>query len=423
MASVSYGSIPRVGRKMRSPQHPFYLEHMPFQIQPFLCAPVIPGETLKSGLIQARVVTDPIANKLIGWWSEYYFFYVKHRDLAGRDDFTEMMLSMDYDLSAYTETASVPYNHHAGTINWAKLCLERVVETYFRNEGELWNDFMINSMPAAAVNAQSWLDSVALNDVYAIDDPVVVSETAGVLDDTSITASEIDEKLRMWQFQRANNVTEMSYEDWLQSYGISVPREELHHPELLRYLREWQYPSNTIDPADGSPSSAVSWAIRDRIDKDRFFREPGFIFGVTVARPKVYFKNIDGNPVDDMNSAFSWLPALMRDDPWTSMLKKSDTTGPLATVVTDSDGYWIDIKDLLLYGADFVNVARSGSGLNMVTLPSADLTNKWYPSDADIDGLFVADADTGRQVRQDGIVTLSILGAQVDTTPTISSGS
>ena len=76
-------AAPRVGRKLRSPIHRFHLRHYPFQLQPFMLAPVIPGETMKNLLLQARVVTDPIKNGLIGWWQEYYFFYVKHRDLAG----------------------------------------------------------------------------------------------------------------------------------------------------------------------------------------------------------------------------------------------------------------------------------------------------------------------------------------------------
>lgn len=420
MAKASYGAIPRTGRVTRNPQHRFYLEHMPFQIQPFLLAPVIPGETLKNGLFQSRVVTDPIANKLIGWWIEYYFFYVKHRDLEGRDDFTEMMLDLDKDMSAYAQAADVWYNHAGAGISWAHLCLDRVVETYFRDEGDA-TAHTINGKPAAAVNVKNWIDSAALSDQYVVDDPVVYTDdqtTAGTL-----TASEIEAKLQMWQFQRANNLTEMSYDDWLRSYGVSAPREPLHKPELLRYLREWQYPSNTIDSSTGAATSAVSWAIAERIDKDRFFREPGFIFGVTVARPKVYLKNAEGSAADMMDNALTWLPALMRDDPWTSMKKVAADKGPLATVVTDADGYWVDIKDLLLYGDDFVNVARSGTGLNMVTLPSADLTNKEYPSDTDVDGLFVGDADTARQVRQDGRVDLSILGAQVDTTPSASSGS
>lgn len=423
MATASYGNIPRVGRKTRSPQHRFYLETMPFQIQPFVCAPVIPGETLKNARYQSRVVTDPINNKLVGWWKEYYWFYVKHRDLAGRDDFTAMMLDLNHDMSAYESAAAVPYNHAAGGINWTQLATQRVVETFFREEGQAWDAFTINGMPAGAINVEGWWQSAALNDAYVLEDPVIATETAGTLDNTEITASEVSAALQTWQFQRAHNMTEMTYEDWLSTYGIRTPRVELHRPELLRYHREFQYPSNTIDPTDGSAASAVSWAITDRIDKDRFFSEPGFIVGLTVTRPKVYLKNLDGGAVGLMKDALSWLPALMRDDPWTSMRKVAHDAGPVQTVVTDTDGYWVDIKDLLLYGDDFVNVARSGAGLNMVTLPNADLTNKDYPTDADVDGLFVGSTDATRQVREDGIVQFSILGTQTDTTPAASMGS
>ena len=161
----------------------------------------------------------------------------------------------------------------------------------------------------------------------------------------------------------------------------------------------------------------MSWAVSERMDKDRFFKEPGFILGVTVARPKMYLKNFDGQFSSIMNSAIEWLPALMKDDPATSLSLQTATEGPLATVVTDADGYIVDVKDLFLYGDQFVNVAKSGTGLNMATLPNAALTNKDYPSDADVDALFVGSTDATRQVRQDGIVNLSILGALTDTTP------
>ena len=70
----------RVGRVQRHPKHTFHLFTRPYQIQPFLIAPVLAGETMKNLLLQARVVTDPVQNRLIGWWQEYYFFYVKARD-------------------------------------------------------------------------------------------------------------------------------------------------------------------------------------------------------------------------------------------------------------------------------------------------------------------------------------------------------
>lgn len=395
---ASLGSIPNVGRRLRNPQHRFYLEHMPFQLQPFMIAPVLPAETLKNGLLQARVVTDPIVNKLIGWWQEYYFFYVKLRDLDGREDFTGMMLDLEYDMSSYNEAAAILYNHFGGSINWAKLCLKRVVETYFRDPEVAWDAYTINGMPSGAINVETFMQSALLSDGYKLNDPVIATETAGVLDNTEITASEVQKALQTWQFQSANNLTEMTFDDFLRTYGISVPKAEFHRPELLRYVRNWQYPSNTVNPENGSVASAVSWAIRESLDKDRFFREPGFIFGVTTCRPKVYLKNLDGSAVDLMNGALSWLPAFMRDDPWSLLMSIPHDAGPMQTVVTDTDGYWVDIKDLLLYGDDFVNVVCSNPGLNMVTFSSVDLSNKDYPMDADVDALFVGSTDAVRQV-------------------------
>lgn len=160
----------------------------------------------------------------------------------------------------------------------------------------------------------------------------------------------------------------------------------------------------------------MSWAISERADKDRFFREPGYIIGISVTRPKVYLKNQQGALVDYMNNANMWLPAIMRDDPYTSLVKWSATTGPAEAVVTDSDGYWVDIKDLFIYGDQFVNVALSGTGLNAVSLPTAAMQTK-YVTSTDVNGFFVGTTDADRVVSQDGVVQLSVLGALDDTTP------
>ena len=50
---------PRVNRKTRSPQHTWAVKQRPFVITPFMIAPVLPGETFKAGVMQARVVSDP----------------------------------------------------------------------------------------------------------------------------------------------------------------------------------------------------------------------------------------------------------------------------------------------------------------------------------------------------------------------------
>ena len=70
-----------VKRVMRNPAHPWQLRTRPYQIQPCMISPVLPGETLKNLVGMSRVVTKPIANPLIGWWCEYYVFYVRLRDI------------------------------------------------------------------------------------------------------------------------------------------------------------------------------------------------------------------------------------------------------------------------------------------------------------------------------------------------------
>ena len=90
---------------MRRPQHKFRVDHKPWELQAICLAPVLPGETLKNALLQARVVSDPLVAPLVGWWIEYYFFYVKHRQLASSADFVDMMLDPTATLAAGAASA------------------------------------------------------------------------------------------------------------------------------------------------------------------------------------------------------------------------------------------------------------------------------------------------------------------------------
>lgn len=413
MPPVAVHSVPTTQRVTRRPQHTFLLRHRPWVIQPFFLAPVLPGETLKNLLWQSRVVSDPVKNPLIGWWLEYYVFYVKHRDLAGREDFTAMMLDPAYDLSSYNEAAHLDYYHFGGSINWTKLCLQRVVEEYFRDENEAWDDHVLasvttNNMPIASINQQTWLDSVVNDDAYTAEDVDVDLDA-----DNDIMASEVEAAMRQWHWQRHQQLTDMSYEDFLRTYGIRSPETDPHRPELVRYAREWSYPTNHIDPTDGTPSSALSWAVAERADKDRFFSEPGFLIGVTVCRPKVYLQNQKGMCAGLLNDAFSWLPAILNADPAVAIKKvTAGANGPLAA---NTDDYRVDIRDLFLYGDQFINHALTETNANIISLPTATL-QKRFAASADADELFVS-ASPANQIRQDGVVSLTILGRQTDMTP------
>ena len=401
----------RMGRVMRNPRHSFIIEQRPFEITPFLIAPVLPGETLKNLLWQARAVTKPIKNPLVGWWLEYYLFYVKMRDLDARDTLTAMLIDPSTSIEAIdTDSATTWTYAFDESIDFTQLCLERVVAEWFRDEGELWNDFTITAgRPAAKINSDTWLDSVV--DRTILLDPDDPDITVGV--DDQISASEIDTALRQWEFLRSMNLTAMDYEDFLATFGIKQAAVDLHRPELIRYSRDWQYPSNTVNPSDGAPTSAVSWSISERADKNRFFREHGFIFGVTVARPKVYLEKQTGSGVGMLTNSYSWLPAIMSDDPRTSLREFAAGTGPLPSA---TNAYVVDLRDLFLYGDQFVNFALTEADMSIVDLPNAALTNKKYPTSAEVDLLFTA-ASPANIVTQDGVVSMAIAGTQIDTTP------
>ncbi len=365
---------------------------------------------MKNLLMQSRVVSDPINDPLTGWWCEFYFFYVKHRDMDQRDMFTNMMLELNYDLSSLSAAARADHYHPGGTINWVDHCLTRVVDEFFRNEGETVTTAVIDNIPLASINNQSWLDSVI--------DETLLPEGASGVPAAGDTQEDLDLRRAQYEFLRFNSLTNMTYEDYLATFGVRRSKLELHRPELVRYVKDWSYPTNHVDPGTGTPSSALSWAVSERADKDRFFSEPGFLFGVSVVRPKVYLSKQKGTAVSLLDSALTWLPAVMREEPYTSLKTVVKTTGPLAGNTTND--YVVDVRDLFLYGDQFANFdIATATGLSKVALPTAGL-NKRYASEADADSMFKSAAPANK-IRMDGVVSLSIAGREEDNTPTIRS--
>lgn len=407
------------------PQHSFNLRTPPFAIQPFMIAPVLAGETLKNLLLQARVVTDPVKNPLIGWWTEFYFFYVKLRDLEIRESLVEMLLDPAFDNTTIDAPTAAPANYHAGgvgQIDFVALCLDRVVSEYFRDEGQTANTWVLNfTTPdinwfTAQVMKNSVFDSVKPFASWTTTDVDVDTADAN----TTVQASEIELAMRQWEMLKMNNLQQMSFEDYLATFGIRSPSVELHRPELVRYVRDWSYPSNTIDPTNGTPRSAVSWSVAERADKDRFFKEPGFLFGVHCSRPKIYMEHQKGTFTGSMSNAYSWLPAMLAEHPELSTRFIADNVGPIGAINTDAGGYFFDVKDLLLYGEQFYNMALTeAKAPPTVAIPNATLTQLRYPDVQDVLELFVdtTEANLNYFVRTDGVVSLAIAGNVRDTSP------
>lgn len=413
-----YGAViqqlPKVGRKLRNPSHSFIIRQQPWVIQPFMIAPVLPGETLKNLLLQSRAVTDPIKNPITGWWHEYYFFYVKLRDLGIRAEMEKMVLDPTWDWNTapgVKTVASSNNNYFAGNgIDWTQKCLEVVVAEYFRNEDEAWNTFTLGGLPVASIVGNGWMDSLIPRTALAPAEDMVVNPAA-----SDLLASEVDRAMRQYELLKMNGLVQQSFEDYLRTYGVSIAEaEDPFRPELIRYVRDWTYPTNTIDPTNGTPRSACSWSIAERADKDRFFKEPGFICGYTVTRPKVYFRNQAGSAAWFLRNVMTWLPAVMHDDPYTSLQEiDGATASPCSLAATN---YVVDVRDLFLYGDQFCNFDRAATDASMIPGPEATtFEHRYVTNQAQVDEFFVTVGTN--KVKIDGVVNLSILGRQVDTTP------
>jgi hypothetical protein len=409
-------------RRHRRPRHSFNLKTKPYAIVPFMIAPVLPGETLDNALLQARIVTDPIQNPLIGWWKEYYFFYVKHRSLDGLSAPTatmsatlqSMMLSAATDVSALKAAANdTAYYNFKGGMEFTKACTEVCVEEFFRHEDHAHSVDLIDGYPQAYVDQGNLFESLKTEAGTGDDEELpgvdLLEEASGNIL-TGFT-SQYDQ----WEIMRDLGLTDVTYDDYLRSNGVDVPKaldegdtpDVRHRPELLRYTRQWQYPSNHVDPTTGVPTSAVSWSVAERLDKKRYFREPGFIFGLTVCRPKIYMGLQKGAGVGLLNSAYLWSPGVLKDHPYISVVEcpNSATDGILQSVGTD---VWFDVADLLEHGDQFVNFAASVAQNHGVSLPSSATDGyHYFASNSDITALFVT-AGT-EYIREDGLVSLDIL--------------
>lgn len=397
--AISVVESARVKRRSRRPTHTFQIRHKPFVLQPFMIAPVIPGDTIDNILLQSSLVSDPIKNPLIGWWVEHYFFYVKHSDMTARDTLQAMMLDPSTSTTSLKDATGTAWTYTFDDgMDWVKMCLEPVVEHYFRNQDENWDTAhtLLDGLPMASVNMKTWMDSVTDLTAMPVGGDIEEDENFG----------QFDVKYAQWQFLRDNKLINMTYEDWLASYGVRPNLAGLHKPELLRYARNWTPPANTVDPTTGTPSSAVRSVVAERADKNIFCREPGFVFGVSCVRPKVYSKSQSGAAVGLMDDAYSWLPAIMRDTPEVSLKQSTANNGPLQGT---TNTYITDIRDLLVYGDQFINFDLAATDANLVAIPNAALTNKRFVSSADVDALF---SGTGKLIRQDGVVTLNIRSAE-----------
>lgn len=408
-------SAPPSDRVGRYPKHTFQVNAKPFTLQPMGIAPVLPRETLKNLKFEDRVVTNPILNPIIGWKQEFYCFYTRITDLLN-DAVREMFVDpTNAEITYGVEAATVPAWYCAkGGVNWLKLATQRVCDTWFRDDGEVMADFALaNGIPIVQVRQNSFLDSLTDKDL--------MPEGAAISGATD--AGDLERLMEAFEQLRALGIANMTYEDFLRSYGIGIPGKDENKPELIWRSSDFQYPTNHIGTDatnQGVPTSAVSWVFNTGSRDPKFFKEPGFITMYCVTRPKIYWGGLDGSAVGFMKRAWDWMPNYLRGMPETQLKSFAIDTGPLGDRATNADGYFLDMRDLLLYGDQWQNVAADSAdpitqyASHMLPLPSGTTIKYKYLTETMINNFFVDTA--APYVKHDGYFSLSVKGHEVDYT-------
>lgn len=428
-SAINAVAVNRMGRKMRRPDHDFNLRFRPFILQPMAIAPVLPGETLKNALCQYSAMSDPIKNPLIGWWMYQYLFYVPFRAM---DNISSHLQTMALDpafgtLNAAADVAADAdfYHANASDPSFAYHALKAVTEEFFRDDGEDWQtNAHLDNIPQIGLSKSRAFQSTIMDSQVGTLEPDQMpgdydadGELGGIL---GSGASAFADHYDAYQALVAAKLTDVTYEDFLASYGVEIPPKPSDEPlpELLRVQRAWAYPSNAVDESDGSLASALKWRDTWRADKARFFKEPGVLLAVCSVVPKVYFSKQTQSVIDSMQTALDWMPAVLSEQAFTSlkMFTSNGTNagnGPLG--FTPSADYWIDLRDLMVHGDQFVNFALTETDAGLVALPNASAKAR-FVSSTDADNLFSA-ASPANKIRMEGVLRLSIASRVMDHTP------
>lgn len=395
----------------RTPNFPILGQVKPYGLYPIFCHPVLPGETLQSANIKWRMVSSPVLHPLAGAWSETWLVYVKFTDIDPA--LGNMFISDTYSTTGFTASGdNERFFVKSGQIDWVRLATEKVYEKYFIGSEETYSR-TIDSVPMVKLNNTSWYQNLRFQPT---DSAVPTTD-----------ATDMYAHLQDWAALQHMGMTEMTYQKYLETFGVSPKNVDDTAPEILRYARSWTQPVNTVDPSTGAPSSAWYWSDDVKMEgKPKRFQEPGFVIALTTVRPKMFQKHIASSMVGNMWGFKDWYPSYNLADP-TAGVREIATDDPVfhATfrTYTGEDTLIYDHRDVLSHGEQFINntvtpIHRIPFAAGMFGNDDSDNQDVRgeYPATADIDALFVSATATDKFLTYEGLASLVVSGHIEDTT-------
>ncbi|ASJ79152.1 capsid protein [Ruegeria phage vB_RpoMi-V15] len=394
-------------RKNRNPVFTLGGTIKPFGLYPMFIHPVLPGETLNSFTMKVHLASEPLKNPLNGAWWETWLFYVKLNDLG--PDLVEMFIKDGVSTTGHTAGSSDQlFFTKSGQIDWVRKCTDLVHSHYFIHEDETART--INGVPQVKLNSKGWWQNLMQNDADAA---VPTGD-----------AADMYAHLQEFAILQQMGMQEMTYEKYLELFGGRAAAAGQGKPELLLYDQRWKKPANTINPADGTPSSAWVWNEETKLgSKNKRFNEPGFVIAFQTIRPKMFNGAVRTSLVGNMWGFKDWYPAYTLDDPTATVktIANNDPVFEASAYTTGGTELIYDHSDLLAQGEQFINdyappyALPLSSGMVVEGGGTPESFRGEYCTSADVDALFQDGAKT--RAFYDGIAFCNILGHVADNTP------
>lgn len=400
-------------RKRRRPSFDIAGTIRPYGLYPMWATPVLPGETLAKAEMKYRVLSMPIKHPFFGAWFETWMVYVP---LTSIDEaLAQMFISEDVATTGFVAGSDRPrYFTKAGQIDYIKMATDVFVRHFFRDEEEPdWNQHLIDTdIHVLRRQGFDWAQNLAF-----------VPEDM----DTTLLPSELPEDgtLTPLEIMRLSGMSEVTYEKYLQQYGVSKKAAEkaANLPEILRYTREWTTPTNNVEASTGRPSSAWAWGGTINAEKNKRFDEPGFVIMYGAMRPKLLDSSLAASFVGELWGFKDFFPVYNLDDPSAGLrvLDASNKVLVRSGVAQDAPLIY-DHRDLLAHGEQFVNDWTNGYPLPADNLRNLDDTAEYpelrglYPDADTADSLFVGTSGVYKGCIYEGLASVEIVGHVVDTT-------
>ncbi len=344
-------------RGERRPVFRASVELEPWEITPFMCFPLLPGETLHNILVDGRFLLNGCVSPLYPWYLDVQIFAVKLSDLD--IDFEQILLqSAQAGPSSLVDSAAKPMVGEAvGGISISNLVYKRIVDQFWKTDNVLPNSTINTDLKIAPVK---WRGSHAT---------LVEGETEKLmLRPDEITSDEL-------KFDLLD--ADPTWTDVLRQYGVKVSQGEAGVPERIMWESIAKHPVFVqSDAADTIVTRyQVLWSVREARLTGKgqgiFAKEPMAIMGLVTIRPEIIEGNKRFMQINDLTDRERWwAPPFNTMDAVQNLLQEpgSGITAGHAWVDAAAGTTFINALDYWFMGESFTNM-----DWNAATPPDAQL--------------------------------------------------